>query len=208
MSQENVADARGFRIVLPPIDERASQRRALDERLFVRLPALYAVLAALFLRLPRRSRLRRWLLARRMARAYAAANRRDFELILTGLDPETEYRPGPDLIAPDQAVVFRGHAGYLEMWRNWLDAFEDLRFDPEEVVDFGDTFLVTAQQRAHGSGSGIAVHKPVFQLFEVRRGLVIWQHDYSDRAKALEAVGGAAPAVIDASDRRPRPRHA
>ena len=193
MSQENVADGPGFPIVLSPIDGRASQHRALDERLFVRLPALYAVLAALFLRLPRRSRLRRWLLARRIARAYAAANRRDFELILTGLDPETEYRPGPDLIAPDQAVVFRGHAGYLEMWRNWLDAFEDLRFDPEEVLDFGDMFLVTAQQRAHGSGSGIAVHKPVFQLFEVRRGLVIWQHDYSDRATALEAIGEAAP---------------
>ena len=129
------------------------------------------------------------MLARRIARAYAAANRRDFELILTGLDPETEYRPGPDLMAPDQAAVFRGHAGYLEMWRNWLDAFEDLRFDPEEILDFGDTFLVTAKQRAHGSGSGIAVHKPVFQLFKVRRGLVIWQHDYADRGKALEAAG-------------------
>jgi ketosteroid isomerase-like protein len=180
---------RGFRIELAPINERASQHRELDERLFVRLPNLYPVLAGLFLRLPRKSRLRRWMLARRIARAYAAANRRDFDLILTGLDPETEYRPGPDLIAPDQAVAFRGHAGYLEMWRNWLDAFEDLRFDPEEILDLGDTFLVTAQQRAHGSGSGIAVHKPVFQLFKVRRGLVVWQHDYSDRAKALEAAG-------------------
>jgi ketosteroid isomerase-like protein len=189
MSEETVADVRGFRIVLPPIGERASQRRPLDERLFVRLPALYPVVAALLLRLPHKSRLRRSMLARRMARAYAAANRRDFDAILVGLDPETEYWPGPDLIAPDQAVVFRGHAGYLEMWRNWLDAFEDLRFDPEEILDFGDTFLVTAQQRAHGAGSGIAVHKPVFQLFKVRRGLVIWQRDYGDRAKALEAAG-------------------
>ena len=80
------------------------------------------------------------------------------------------------------------------MWRNWLDAFGDLRFDPEEVLDLGDKFLVTAQQRAHGSGSGVAVHKPVFQLFEVRRGLVIWQHDYSDRGTALEASGESADA--------------
>ena len=180
---------RGSRIALPAISERASQRRELDDRLFACVPALYRVLATLLLRLPRKSRLRRWMLARRMARVYAAANRRDFDLVLTGLDPETEYRPGPDLIAPDQAVVFSGHAGYLEMWRNWLDAFEDLRFEPEEILDFGDTFLVTAQQSAHGSGSGIAVHKPVFQLFKMRRGLVIWQHDYSDRAKALEAAG-------------------
>ncbi len=190
MAQEHVAGERGFfRIALPPINERASQRRELDERLLVRLPTLYLALATLLLRLPRKSRLRRWMVARRIARTYAAANRRDFDLILTGLDPETEYRPGPDLIAPDQAVVFRGHAGYLEMWRNWLDAFEDLRFDPEEILDFGDIFLVTAEQRGHGAGSGIAVHKPVFQLFAVRRGLVVWQHDYSDMAKALEAAG-------------------
>ena len=84
------------------------------------------------------------MVARRIGRAYAAANRRDFDLILAGLDPETEYRPAPDLIAPDQDEVFSGHDGYLRMWRNWLDAFDDLRFDPEEVVDLGDRFLVTA----------------------------------------------------------------
>jgi ketosteroid isomerase-like protein len=129
------------------------------------------------------------MVARRIRGAYAAANRRDFVLILSGLDPETEYRPAPDLIAPDQDDVFSGHDGYLRMWRNWLDAFQDLRFDPEEVVDLGDTFLVTAEQRAHVPGSGVTVGQPVFQLFKVRRGLVVWQHDFSDRSKALEAAG-------------------
>ena len=42
MSQENVEIVRGARIALPPLSERASQRRALDERLFVRFPALFA----------------------------------------------------------------------------------------------------------------------------------------------------------------------
>jgi len=129
------------------------------------------------------------MLGRRIGRAYAAANRRDFDLILTGLDTETEYRPGVDLIAPDQEAVFSGHDGYLRMWRNWLDAFEDLRFDPEELLDLGDTFLVTAQQSGHGSGSGVAVSQPVFQLFKIRRGLVIWQWDFSSRTDALEAAG-------------------
>lgn len=189
MSQENVEIVRGTRIALSPISERAGQRRGLDERLFVRLPAVYRLLANMLFRLPPQSRLRRLMLARRIGRAYAAANRRDFDLILTGLDSETEYRPGPDLIAPDQDAIFSGHDGYLQMWRNWLDAFEDLRFDPEEILDFGDTFLVTAQQSAHGSSSGVAVSKPVFQLFKVQRGLVAWQHDFSDRSKALEAAG-------------------
>jgi ketosteroid isomerase-like protein len=189
MSPENINSAPGAPIALVPIREEASRRRALDERVFVRVPGLARVLAQLALRLPRQSQLRRLMVARRIGRAYAAANRRDFDLILAGLDPETEYRPAPDLIAPDQDEVFSGHDGYLRMWRNWLDAFHDLRFDPEEVVDLGDTFLVTAEQRAHVPGSGVTVGKPVFQLFKVRRGLVVWQHDFSDRSKALKAAG-------------------
>jgi len=189
MSQDNVETGHGTPITLRPLKQSASQRRSLDERLFVRLPTVYRLLVEAFTRLPPRSWPRRLMLARRIARTYAAANRRDFDVILTGLDPRTEYRPAPDLIAPDQDEVFTGHDGYLAMWRNWLDAFEDLRFDPEEVLDLGDTFLVTAQQSAHVPGSGVAVGKPVFQLFKLRRGLVVWQRDFSERSKALEAAG-------------------
>ena len=38
MSQEKVEIVRGARIALTPLSEGASQRRSLDERLFVRLP--------------------------------------------------------------------------------------------------------------------------------------------------------------------------
>jgi ketosteroid isomerase-like protein len=189
MLEENVNSVPRVPIALVPIREEARRRRALDERVFVRFPGLARVLVQLVLRLPRQSRLRRLMVARRVGGAYAAANRRDFDLILKGLDPEIEYRPASDLIAPDQDEVFSGHDGYLRMWRNWLDAFHDLRFDPEEVVDLGDTFLVTAEQRAHVPGSGVTVGKPVFQLFKVRGGLVVWQHDFSDRSEALEAAG-------------------
>jgi anthranilate phosphoribosyltransferase len=87
------------------------------------------------------------------------------------------------------ALVFYGHDGYRQLWRYWLDAFEDIRWDPEEILDFGDKFLVTTQQRGRGSGSGVAVSEPVFQLFTVRRGLVVRQEDFLDRSKALEAAG-------------------
>jgi ketosteroid isomerase-like protein len=190
MSEENVEIVRGTPIVLPPLSERASQRRTLDERLYVRFPALYRRLAVALMRLPR-SRLRRLILARFLRLAYAAPNRRDFDLVLTGLGPETEYeyRPSADLIAPDQDPVFYGHDGYLRMWRTWLDAFDDLRFEPEEFLDLGDRLLVTAEVMGHGSGSGVAVSERVFQLFELRRGLVVKQEDFVDRTEALEAAG-------------------
>ncbi len=130
------------------------------------------------------------MLARVIARAYAAANRRDFELILTFNDPQAyEYRPSLDLLPPDMETAFHGHEGYRRFWRYWLDAFGDIRWDPEEILDFGDKALVTTTQSGHGSGSGVAVSEPVFQLFTFRRGLVVRQEDFLDRSQALEAAG-------------------
>jgi ketosteroid isomerase-like protein len=189
MSEDNVEIGRGVRIELPPLRQRASQRRSLDERLYVRFPALYRLLAGALMRLPPQSRLRRWIVGRRIWRAYAAANRGDFDSVLVGWDPRSEYRPSGDLMPPDLEAVFHGHDGYLRLWRYWLDAFEDIRWDPEEVLDLGDRLLVTTQQSGHGSGSGVAVSEPVFQLFTFRRGLVARQEDFLDRSKALEAAG-------------------
>ena len=190
MSQENVQVVlSGDRIVLPPLGERPRQRRTLDERLIVRFPALSRLLTDTLMRLPPRSRLRRLMIARGIRQAYAAANRRDFDRVLAGWDPRSEYRPSADLMPPDFEAVFHGHDGYLTMWRRQVDAFEDLRFDPEEILDLGDKLLVTAQVRGHGSGSGVPVSQPVFQLYELRRGLVVAQEDFLDRSEALEAAG-------------------
>ena len=46
------------------------------------------------------------------------------------------------------------------------------------------------QQRGRGSGSGVVVSEPVFQLFTLRRGLVVRQEDFLDRSEALEAARG------------------
>lgn len=189
MSQEDLEILGGVRTALPPLSESASRRRTPDERVLVRFPALARPLAAAVMRRPPQSRLRQWALARAMRRAYAAANRRDFDLVGALHDPEHEYRPSRDLMPPDLEPVFHGHDGYLRLWRYWLDAFEDIRWDPEEMLDLGAKVLVTTQQVGHGSGSGVAVSKPVFQLFTFRRGLVVRQEDFVDRSEALEAVG-------------------
>src|SRR5437763_4432425 len=132
MSQ-NVEIVRGARIALPTLTEKASQRRTLDQRLYVRFPALYRLFAGASMRLPRGSRLRQLMLARTVGLAYAAANRRDFDLVLVGWDPGSEYRPSSELMPPDMETVFYGRDGYLRLWRYWLDAFEDIRWDPEEI---------------------------------------------------------------------------
>jgi len=189
MSKENTEVVRAVRIALDPLSKGPSQRRTLDDRLAVRFPGVYRRLADAITRLPPRSRLRRLLVARRVRHAYAAANRRDFELVLTGWDPRSEYRPSADLTPPDVEPVFHGHDGMRQLWRYWLDAFQDIRWDPTEILELGDKILVTTEQSGHGSGSGVAVSEPVFQLFTFRRGLVIRQEDFLHRSKALEAAG-------------------
>lgn len=189
MSQSDVETARAARFPLEPVSERAAQRRTLDERLRVRFPSPFRRVGAALERLAPRSRLRQSLLARSMTRAYAAANRRDFELVLTFSDPELyEYHPSLDLLPPDMDTVYYGFEGYRRFWRLWLDAFENIRWDPEEILDFGDRALVTTRQSGRGSGSGVAVSEPVFQLFTFRQGLVIRQEDFLDREQALKAA--------------------
>jgi len=179
---------KGVRIPVTPLSPPASERRTLEERFFVRFPALYRLVAPLFMRLPVGSRLRRVMVTRLIRRAYAAGNRRDFEIILVGNHPEHTYRPSRDLMPPDLPPVFRGEEGYLELWRYWQEAFSDIRWDPEEILDFGERILVRTHQSGHGSGSGLAVSEPVFQLFTISAGLVFRQEDFLDRTEALEAA--------------------
>jgi ketosteroid isomerase-like protein len=189
MSQENVQTVHGvrYRISLP--SEGLSQRRTLDERLFLRFPALYRLLADRLTRLPLGSRLRRLILARSVRRGLAAVNRRDFDVLFLGIDPDIEYRPAADVLPPGMDAVRHGHDGYQDVWRQMIDSFEDFHAEPEELLDLGDQLLATIQYRGHGTGSGVPVNVPTFQLFRLRRGLVVWQQDFSDRLEALEAAG-------------------
>ncbi len=189
MSQENVEAVRGvqYRVSLP--SQTAGQRRTLDEHFFVRFPAVYRSLGEALMRLPPRSRLRRLVFSRLISRAYAAINRRDFDFWVLAYDPEIEYHPSADQLPPDMDAVFHGHDGVREVWRGLIDAFEDFRAEPAEVFDLGDSLLVATRYQGHGSGSGVPVDIPLFQVFRLRRGRAVWQKDFSDRNEALEAAG-------------------
>jgi ketosteroid isomerase-like protein len=129
------------------------------------------------------------ILVRLVRQGYAAANRRDFDLLLTNLDPGIEYRPGQIGLATDLDAVYHGHHGYREFWRVLLEAFEDVRLDPQELLDLGNPWLVTVDLNGHGAGSGVPFSQQLFQLFTLRRGLIVRQDDFLDRDEALEAAG-------------------
>ena len=127
-----------FRVSLP--DPKAGRRRTMDERFFVRFPAAYRAIADRWTRLPLRSRLRRLILARVIRRGMAAVNRRDFDALLLAFDPGVQYRAGEDWIAIGMDEVTHGHDGYRGVWRQLLDAFEDLHAEPEEAPTWAIRF--------------------------------------------------------------------
>jgi hypothetical protein len=160
VSEENAL--RGVRCPVSLPSERASQRRSLDERLYVRFPALYRLLADRWMRLPPRSQRRRLMLRRLTARGAAAVNRRDFEVLFLGFDPSIEYHPAGDQLPPGMDPLSHGHAGYEKVSRQMIDSFKDLQSEPVEYLDFGDQLLATIEYKGHGSGSGVPVTIPSF----------------------------------------------
>jgi SnoaL-like domain len=186
---ENVV--RGVRI--PTTDLNTTRRRrTLDERVFLRFPTLYPRFAAFWSRLPVRSRLRRLILRRITSQATSAANRRDFDVLLTGFDPQIDFRVvgGPwGMVAPDVIGHHHGHPGYREVWRQVLLSFEDWTLEPQELIDLGDRLFSVTRMSGHGAASGVPATQTVFQVMTFRRGLVVKQEDFGDRREALEAAG-------------------
>jgi ketosteroid isomerase-like protein len=191
MSQENVEVVRGVPTRLTVSSK--TRRRSVYERILVRFPVFFRVLASAWWRLPPRSRLRRALTARNFRQAYEAANRRDFDVLLLRLDPEIEFQfdesPVGGMLPPDLVGVHRGHEGYVRVWEAGLEAADNYRLEPEEVIDFGDRLLVVGRQTGRGTSSGIPFDEPLLSLFTLRRGLVVRLKDFATRDKALEAAG-------------------
>jgi ketosteroid isomerase-like protein len=128
-----------------------------------------------------------------MRQAQEAGIRRDFELLFIRFDPEIEFEmaenPAFGFVAPDVVGVHRGRESYLRVFQLVTEAWEDLMFEPHEVIDFGDQLLTAGRITGHARHTRIALDRPLFQLFTVRRGLVVRQRDFVDRERALEAAG-------------------
>jgi ketosteroid isomerase-like protein len=64
-----------------------------------------------------------------------------------------------------------------------------LGYEPEEVIDAGDSVFVGLRQWGRGKGSGVPVEYRFFGVWTFRDGKVIRYKGFNERAEALEAVG-------------------
>jgi ketosteroid isomerase-like protein len=129
-------------------------------------------------------------LVRRLLEMFA---RREHEAVFAFYDPDIEWDAtyirsrGFD----DLAGVYHGHEGVRTYWRRWLQAWKDLEFEVEDVLDAGDEVVALIRnQRQWGRHSGIPVEMPPYGLvFTIRAGKVVRWRNFSDQESALEAAG-------------------
>ena len=124
-------------------------------------------------------------------RIYEAAARRDVEAVLALYDTEVAFdnthAPHGGLI---RRGVFRGHEGLRAFYREYMEAWEYLSEDLEELIDAGEHVISIQTTRARGRASGAVVenlHMP--GVWTIRDGKVIRVVWLATREEALEAAG-------------------
>jgi ketosteroid isomerase-like protein len=120
------------------------------------------VTAEEILELPAGSLSRTAFLVARTVTVAEAYNRGDHEAFLSFYHPDVEVLIARldtgGLWGGDFDESYRGHERFLELTRQWSDVWEDLRLEPEEIIDEGgDTFVFFATWVGRGSGSGAEV---------------------------------------------------
>ena len=102
----------------------------------------------------------------------------DVEFVVSGKDPN--------------AGVRHGHAGVIEFFTSWDDAWEQWEFHPEEFVAVGEHQVVIGfRQRARGRTSGIEVENHPAQLWTFRDGLAVRWEIFPSIEEALRSAEAA-----------------
>jgi ketosteroid isomerase-like protein len=92
-------------------------------------------------------------------------------------------------IGPDKGV-YRGREQVREVWGSFVEAFESLRWDPEEFIEVDESRLIVVNHtRMRGRGSGVEVEAVGAQLWTIRDGTAQSFKLYQSKRDALEAVG-------------------
>ena len=111
------------------------------------------------------------------------------------MDAETSTRGSFTLPAPGRRMgpdkgVYRGREQVREVWASFVEAFESLRWDPEEFIEVDESRLIVVNHtRMRGRGSGVEVAAVGAQLWTISDGRAQSFKLYQSKRDALEAAG-------------------
>jgi ketosteroid isomerase-like protein len=98
--------------------------------------------------------------------------------------------PDVEWIAPEDGTTYRGRDGVRQRLEEWLESFQDYRYEVERIVDCGsDQVLVVATEVGRGAASGAEVRSVNYELLTIRDDMVVRIREFYDEGNALEAAG-------------------
>jgi ketosteroid isomerase-like protein len=119
-------------------------------------------------------------------RAYAAWSQEDREPALAFFAEDVIWTPARE--DPDPRP-HRGREGVRRFWAQWEELFDDIRIEPEEMLQVGDGIVSLLHITGTGKGSGIDIDQRVYQVVRLRDQLIVRVDEFYDRSEALEAAG-------------------
>ena len=113
---------------------------------------------------------------------------------------EGNFRAGVELYDPlillvhglgfPESGTYLGLDGVRDYTATFLEAWERMTIEAEEIFDVGDSVVAKVVQRAIGRESGIEpAELEYFQIWSFRGGRVIRLEVIRDRSEAMKAVG-------------------
>ena len=122
----------------------------------------------------------------------ASANRVRVELIIRQLntrDPDIEDLCHPEIewrwpATTPGASLFRGHAEVERGLFTWVESWDELEMEPEEILEDGDYVLAMLRYRMRGAGSGLYLEELVAHLHQFEDGLLRRWWMFGDPEKA------------------------
>jgi ketosteroid isomerase-like protein len=119
-----------------------------------------------------------------VVRRFFWAFENDTDAFRDTLHPDIEWYP----IEEDRTPSY-GVEAAVRNRNQWLDTWDEHRFDLEEVVEGGDSVVVLVHITARGKASGVEVDVRFYAQFKLRDDKIVYIFDHEDRAEALEAAG-------------------
>jgi ketosteroid isomerase-like protein len=86
-------------------------------------------------------------------------------------------------------ITRRGLDGFVDGWRDWLEAYGTYRISAEEYIDGGDKVVVLIKVRATTARGGVVVEHDPAVVWTLANGSVVAVRMYLEREEALREAG-------------------
>jgi ketosteroid isomerase-like protein len=175
-------------VVRTPMTPAAHGRRRLEERLALRFPRLFNSFFRALWQLPK-SRLRRALIRRLVRIGWEAFNRGDLEVAFLPYDPDCQSTFPSEMVTIGLEPGTFDRDERVRFQQRVIDEWDEFRFEPSELIEFGDRLMSIGRMRMRGLSSGVPVDTEWAAIFTIFDGRVTREQIFLDHAEALQAAG-------------------